>query len=284
MILIADGGSTKTSWCLANKKNTFYFETEGYNPFFVDSAYIVKSLKNSLPKEIQPDSINEIHFYGAGCFPETISIVEVAFKELFKNAKSYIEVDLLAAARSVLGIEPGFVAILGTGTNTCIYNGKEITHNIHSLGFFLGDEGSGGAIGKKLISDFIREEMPTDIASMFFKEYGLTAEEIFDRVYNKPKANRFCANFCKFIGENIEYEYLQNIVKMSFNDLFKNLVSHYDNYQNYKFNCIGSVGLHFKDILTDVANNYNMEMGKIVKSPMERLVSFHINQNQTNLK
>lgn len=278
MILIADGGSTKADWCLVGRQSIFYFETEGYNPYFVNEDYIVTSLGESLPKDVNADAIKEIYFYGAGCLPDKIWILKKAFQQLFTHAKCHIELDLLAAARAILGTNPGFIAILGTGTNTCIYDGNCIIHSIHSLGFFLGDEGSGAAIGKKVITDYIRNKMPNEIASAFFNTYGLNAQELLNHIYNEPTPNRFCASMTKFIKAHINNNYSQEVVKRAFHDLFENLVCSYPNHQVYKFNCIGSVGYHFKSLLGAVASIYNMELGLIVKSPMEGLVNFHVNQ------
>jgi N-acetylglucosamine kinase-like BadF-type ATPase len=276
MILIADSGSTKSSWCIADAQQSFFFETEGYNPYFVDTDYIVISLKSALPPEVEATKVTGIYFYGAGCSADKMQIIEDALKSIFTNAKCYIEDDLLAAARSLLGKQAGFAAILGTGTNTCIYDGEHITHNIDSLGFILGDEGSGGAIGKKIISDYIRGNMPDDIKAKFLNTYNATADELIDNIYSKPMANRFCAAFSKFVYDNIQHQYAHDIVKDAFNDLFRKLVSNYPDYKKYPFNCVGSIGYYFRDILEDVANEYGMQLGRIEKSPIEDLVTYHL--------
>lgn len=276
MILIVDSGSTKSSWCIADAQQRFFFETEGYNPYFVDSAYIVLSLTNALPPKVDATKVTRIYFYGAGCSADKLQIIENALKSVFINAKCFIEDDLLAAARALLGKQTGFAAILGTGTNTCIYDGEHITHNIDSLGFILGDEGSGGAIGKRVISDFIRGNMPGDIKARFLNAYNFTADELMDNIYSKPMANRFCATFSKFIYDNIQQEYARDIVRDSFNDLFTNLVSKYPDHENYSFNCVGSIGYYFRDILETVANGYGMQLGRIEKSPIEDLVAYHL--------
>ena len=276
MLLIADSGSTKTEWCLIERKGaTRYFTTEGYNPYFVDAPYIVKSIMESaLPvKELQ--DMEEIHFYGAGCQADKVAVMEAALKILFPFANVHAEVDLLATARSLLGREPGFAAILGTGTNTCTYNGTEITLNIDSLGFVLGDEGSGGFMGKKLLCDYMRYNMPALIKSRFLEKYALLPETIMDAIYTKPMANRYCAGFTSFIKENISEAYMHNLVKASFEEFFVNLVSRYPDYKSFAFNCVGSVGYYFKDILGEVADRFNMPMGRVIQSPMEGLIKYH---------
>jgi len=273
MILIADSGSTRTTWCLAGEPDIF-FETEGYNPYFVDRNYIITSLQRSLPPSVVPDLIKEIYFYSAGS-ADTAYVLRDVLTVVFPGAACSVEDDTLAAARALLGHEPGFAAILGTGSNTCIYDGRRIVHNIDSLGFVLGDEGSGGAMGKKLIGDFIREIMPADLRAIFSDTYRLSANELIDHVYNKPLANRFCAGFSKFLYEHIGTEYAQRVVRSSFDELFANLVTRYPGYDKYAFNCVGSIGYYFQGILRDVARDHGMKPGRILSSPIEELVAFH---------
>jgi len=281
MIIIADGGSTKTNWCLLDDSNKkIYFNTEGYNPYFVDSNYIVNSLKKGLPLDLPFEKISEVNYYGAGVHnQEKAQIVIDAIKQVFPNSQVEVGHDLLAAARALLGTEAGFAAILGTGTNTCVYDGEEITRNIDSGAYILGDEGSGSYIGKKLLIDYIRDLMPTDVKKVFFETYKLTPDEIMDTVYTKPLANRFCASFSKFVYDNnVNIEYTRKIVEDSFEAFFNNLVSKYPNYQDYTFNCIGSVGYNFRNVLEHKAQQYGMKVGKILRSPIDDLVQFHMNR------
>ncbi|GGH29426.1 N-acetylglucosamine kinase [Sphingobacterium alkalisoli] len=279
MIIIADGGSTKTNWCLLDdNQKKIYFNTEGYNPYFVDSEYILNSLKKGLPNDLPLDKVKEVNYYGAGVHnEEKAKIVADAIEALFLNAKVEIGHDLLAAARALLGNQAGFAAILGTGTNTCIYDGDEITFNINSAAYILGDEGSGCYIGKKLLTDFVRGLMPADVSKVFFETYQLTPDEIIDNVYTKPLANRFCASFSKFVYDNnVNIEYTRKIVDDAFEAFFANLVSKYPNYQEYTFNCIGSVAYNFRNVLEYKATQYGMKVGKIIRSPIDDLVKFHI--------
>jgi len=285
MIIIADGGSTKTNWCLLDDSNKkIYFNTEGYNPYFVDSEYIVNSLKKGLPSDLPFDKITEVNYYGAGVHnEEKAKIVEMAMQKVFPNAKVEIGHDLLAAARALLADQPGFAAILGTGTNTCVYDGEKITHNIDSAAYILGDEGSGSYIGKKLLTDFIRGLMPEAVEKLFFETYKLTPDEIMDNVYTKPLANRFCASFSKFVyNNNVNMEYTRGIVEEAFDTFFKNLVSKYPDYQTHTFNCIGSVAYNFRNVLEETAKRYGMEVGKIIRSPIDDLVVYHINRTAKN--
>jgi len=281
MIIIADGGSTKTNWCMLDESNRkIYFNTEGYNPYFVDSEYIEASLKKDLPDDLPFDKIKEVNYYGAGVHnDEKAEIVKKAIRQVFPDSKIEVGNDLLAAARALLGTDAGFAAILGTGTNSCIYDGNKIIHHIDSAAYILGDEGSGCYIGKKILTDFIRGLMPEKVADEFYKTYQLTPDEIMDKVYTQPLANRFCASFSKFAYDNnVNMAYTRKIVEDSFEDFFANLVSQYPNYKNYTFNCIGSVGYNFRNVLESKASEYGMEVGKIIRSPIDDLVKFHINR------
>jgi glucosamine kinase len=279
MIIIADGGSTKTNWCLINEEGRkVYFNTEGYNPFFVNSEYIVNSLKRGLPNDLPVDQVSEVNYYGAGVHnSEKAGVVEKAIREVFTQADVFVGHDLLAAARALLGTEPGFAAILGTGTNTCIYDGHDLSHHIDSAAYILGDEGSGCYIGKKLLTDYIRGYMPEEVRQAFWDTYKLTPDDVMDNVYTKPLANRFCASFSKFVYDNtVNVTYSRQIVKSAFDDFFRNLVSRYPDYRKYTFNCIGSVGYTFRNVLEETVAEYGMEMGRIVRSPIDDLVKYHL--------
>ena len=277
MILIADGGSTKTSWCLVDAASEkIFFKTEGYNPFFVTEEYMVQSLKKFLPQNLPYQKIKALHFYGSGAHAEAQAEVLLrALSTIFTETDVTVYHDMLAAARSLLGKKKGFAAILGTGTNTCIYDGQQITHQIDSLGFILGDEGSGIAIGRRLLSAYIRKKLPSDLHQKFEATYQLRESDIIEHVYSKPLANRFIAGFCGFVGQNLYHDFMYNLVAKSFESLFQEIVIHYPNYQSYTFNCVGSVGYHFKDILIAKAASFGMSCGQIISNPIHGLVDFH---------
>jgi len=279
MIIIADGGSTKTNWCLVTEEGKkVYFNTEGYNPYFSSTAYIIQSLADNLPTDLEKNEITEVNYYGAGCSTDEMrNIVAEAMRAVFTKARVYVGHDLLAAARALLGTSEGFAAILGTGTNSCIYNGKEVVHNIDSGAYILGDEGSGCYIGKKLLVDYLRGYMPEAVRKLFWDTFKLTPDDVNEQVYTQPRANRFCASFSKFVYDNpVNIEYSRNIVRTSFEDFFRNLVTHYPNYQNYTFNCIGSVGYNFRNVLEEVVTENGMVVGNIIRSPIDNLVKYHL--------
>lgn len=282
MILVADSGSTKTSWCLIEKdKENLLFATEGFNPYYVDEAYIINSLLSNLPKDIEKDKVLEIYFYGAGCSTDKSVIVKNALSEVFPQANNvFVASDLLAAARSVLGDSKGFVAILGTGTNSCLFDGEKITHQVDSLGFILGDEGSGAYLGKKLLIAYNRGFLPEDLRKLFWENYKITGDEVIDNIYTKILPNRFSAGFSKFVGENIAHPFINNLVKSSFRDFFQNIVAYYPDFSTYSFNCVGSVAFNYLPQLKEVAAEFNMPIGNIVRNPVEGLLKYHDYQYQ----
>jgi len=276
-ILIADSGSTKTDWALINGNNKFHYKTIGYNPYFINAENIYNSISLELAAKFDAALIKKIFFYGAGCSnPANIAVINKALAKCFINSELFIGHDMLAAARALLGDQRGFAAIIGTGSNTCIYDGNKIEKNIDSLGYFLGDEGSGANIGKKIVRDFLRGHLPKELETKFIGTYHIGYSEIFDALYNKPLPNRFLAGFCRFADNNKDDDYVKKIVRESFSEFFGNLVSKYYEYEKYKFNCIGSVGFIFKDILKVVADSYNMQTGKIIHDPIDDLVEYHL--------
>ena len=278
MILIADGGSTKSNWCQLNDDhNRVYFNTEGYNPDFMTTAAIAASLGQSLPDTLPREQVKEVHYYGAGVSSVAkADVVGRAMQQLFPQAQVSVTEDLLAAARALLGHGPGFAAILGTGTNSCLYDGQQITYNVDSLGYFLGDEGSGSFIGKRLLRDYLRGHLPDGLQEIFRETYNLgSRNEILDQLYNQPLPNRFLASFAKFAYDHNNVSYCREIVLQGFETFFQNLVLHYPDYQRYSFNCVGSVGYNFRDALTQVVRGHGMEVGKIIRSPIDDLASYH---------
>ncbi len=280
MILIADSGSTKTDWALVNpdKGPAKVISTIGFNPYFIDSEAIYNTLCDTLTNQFDAGSIGSVFFYGAGCSTdEKKQIVRKALERAFPHAKEiFIGHDLLGSARALLGNNSGFAAILGTGANTCIYDGMDCSYNIDSLGYLLGDEGSGSYIGKKLVRDFMRRRLEPELQQRFKERFQIeNNEQIYKTLYSTQFPNRYLAGFCKFADEYVTHPYIRNKVRDSFRDFFKNLVSKYPDYKNYSFNCVGSVGFVFKDILEEVAVSFDMKMGKVIKSPIEGLITYH---------
>ena len=279
-MLIADSGSTKTNWCLLNDKgSTFFFDTEGYNPYFVNTDYIIRSFREQWSGIHPLSAVTRVHFYGAGCFEDKTGIVSEAMRVLFPDAIVQVGLDLLASARAVLGAQPGFVAILGTGTNSCLYDGSAIVANIDSLGYLLGDEGSGFYLGRQLLSDYIRGAMPSDVQQEFIERYQCTREAIMDRVYTEKLPNRYCAGFTPFLLESSSGpEYRRDLVRQAFRDFFERIVLRYEGIGSMTFNCVGSIGYAFRETLEEVAGFYGMPTGVILKAPIVSLTDYHARQ------
>lgn len=282
MILIADSGSTKTDWACVPEDGSrrITFTSQGYNPNYISQDEMREDILRSLPAGFPRGEVREIYFYGAGVTELQYDFVRRTLHAVFPaSAAIFVAMDLLAAARALLGRRAGFAAILGTGTNSCLYDGERITCNIDSLGFILGDEGSGGYLGKRLISDFIRGEMPESVRQLTAATLGRTGDELIDCIYTQPFPNRFCAQYSRFVGENLHTDpYFHDLVLDSFRAFFRNIISRYPDFHTFRFNCVGSVGYAFRDILAVVAGEFGMKTGRILQAPMEGLIDYHTNR------
>jgi len=274
--LIADSGSTKTDWrLLKNNDKPTAFQTEGLNPYHLSDLVILHILgENVLPHVQQvPD---EIHFYGAGCAAEENKKEMIrCFKHFFPDAQIEIETDLLGAARALLGNSRGFIGILGTGSNTGIYDGQKITKSVDSLGWLLGDEGSGTYIGKEILRLWLRDFFSGEDEVKLSEFCSLSRDEIINRVYHGLNSNQFVSGFAKFAFECSSVN-IKDVVANSFNDLMERVISLYDVSDFTKLNFVGSVAWYFKNILETVAQKHNYSLGKILQSPIEELVMYHL--------
>jgi glucosamine kinase len=278
MILIADGGSTKTHWGLADENSAspvIEFHTSGINPFYQDKNSILHMLQEEFIWKIN----NPVHlfFYGAGCSGvDSKAIVYESIHTFFKPTSISVESDLMAAAHSLCQHESGLACIIGTGSNSCYYNGKEITKHVPSLGYILGDEGSGADIGRRLVADILKHQLADDVAEHFFSTFHYTREEILEHVYKSPFPNRFLAGFAAYVGENIGIPALRNLVKTGFNKFFTRNIRQYPQAGIHPVHFTGSIAWHFRDILTESATENGFRVGLITQSPMNGLIRFHI--------
>lgn len=276
MKLIADSGSTKTQWCLLQGsevvKEVF---TDGINPFYQDEDQITREIRDIVFPQLNNPEIKELHFYGAGCaFPDKKKIVSNAIAASYPNVEIEVNNDLLAACRALFGNDAGIACILGTGSNSCLYDGHDIVENVSPLGFILGDEGSGAAIGKKFIADLLKNQYPEELSDKFFEMYHLSSAEIMEAVYKKPFPNRFLAQFTHFMCENQEQIHIREIVYHSFVEFFARNIKQYD-YRKYTVSCMGSVSFYFEKILREAGIISNIKIGKIIKGPMKGLIEYH---------
>ena len=275
MILIADSGSTSTNWVLVEHgKSIQSLFTPGINPFYQTPEEIAGEIA-TLTLNVKPSSVKAIYFYGAGCVADKIEMVKQAIAQSFTQSQIYVESDLVAAARGLLQHEAGIACILGTGSNSCFYDGKDIVSNVSPLGFILGDEGSGAVLGKKFIADCLKNQLPEDLKNKFLTTFGLTANDIINHVYRKPFPNRYLAQFTPFLGENMAEPAIYNLIFDSFTDFFVRNVMQYPNFDEYPVSFVGSIAYYFKDILEVVAFELGITLGEIKQSPLEGLVAFH---------
>ncbi len=276
MILIADSGSTKTTWRLTGKDvETKTCVTKGINPFLLSKDEITQMLEMefTLPKE----NILSVFYYGAGALPEKKPMLFDILSSFFDTDKIEINSDLLAAARALCQNMPGIACIMGTGSNSCFYDGKEIVKNVPPLGFILGDEGSGSALGRKLLSDILKNQISAFIRDDFFATYPITIGEILENTYRKPFPNRFLAQYTHFIAKHIHHPEIEALVDNSFCDFFRRNVMQYAESLYLPIHFTGSVAFYFQDHLKKSARSFGLTIGKVCREPMEELVAYHLN-------
>lgn len=275
MQLIADSGSTKVDWrAIKEDGSVIEISTEGINPVFQTREQILDIFNTKLVP-VLGNGVKEIYFYGAGVVsPEVCGALSGYFKEVFPESECFAASDVLAAARALCGHKPGIACILGTGSNSCMYDGKDIVKNVRAGGFILGDEASGGYLGKRLISDFIKGLLPKEIEDVFVERYGLDYMAIVQKVYRESLPSRFLASFSPFLNEFKEHPYIHNLLRSSFDEFFKRNIIHYD-YQNNEVNFVGSIAYYYRPIIEESAAAQGMKVGKIIKSPIDGLVEYH---------
>ena len=274
--LIADSGSTKAEWCLMDGKKKKTIITQGISPYFLSAQQIQDLLEKELIPKIKNNLPGEIFYYGTGCSnPANVKLVKTALQKVFGKIKIAVDHDLMGAARALCGNEQGVACILGTGSNSCYFNGKKIVKNSPGLGFILGDEGSGAYLGRKVVQHFLYNTFDPDLMDRFNAKYNTNAVEILEAVYKGPLPNRYLAGFTGFLVENRGHYMIENIIEDSFNEFFFNHLYKYKESWTHPIHFIGSVAFGFKDVLKDMCSNYELQLGRVLKQPMEGLVKFH---------
>lgn len=277
-ILIADSGSTKTDWVLLDKNNIIIqFQTIGFNPYFQSSEDIHHEIKTVLIPVLhdQLHTITHIAYYGAGCStPDKVQVVKQGLYLAFGNILSEVNHDLLAAARALCGKEKGIACILGTGSNSCLYNGTEVTENVPSVGYLFGDHGSGATIGRTFIQHYFDEKLPLHLIKAF-ENAGYHREIILENVYKKAMPSRYLASIVKFLSDYNNDSYVSELIKNCFLDFFDAQVSKYTNAKTLPVNSVGSIGFYYKDLLADAAKEKGFMIGNIIKSPIDGLIKYH---------
>ena len=277
MILLADSGSTKTDWCLVDQKNSVTkVRTAGINPFFQSSEEIANELATHLVPHLPTAHLDSVYFYGAGCTKEKSPIVAEALKKQFEITRACeVATDMLAAARGLCGHQPGIACIMGTGSNSCAYDGKDITKNVSPLGFILGDEGSGAVLGRTLVGDVLKNQLPKDIVEAFHVEYGLSNADIIDHVYRQKFPNRFLASFVPFLAKHIENKAIFDLVKENFRRFLIRNVKQYQGWEHLPIGFVGSIAYYFQQPLKEALEAEHMTIGKTIQAPMEGLIAYH---------
>lgn len=276
VMLIADSGSTKTDWCLIQSGRKKYLQTQGINPYFMQAHEIKSILEHELkinPKKIQPD---EIHFYGAGInSDDKQKVIAGSLRDHFGTKKIQSYSDMLAAARATCLHEKGIACILGTGSNSCYFDGKQIKFKTPSLGFILGDEGGATSIGKKLLQYYLHDIMEADLKAAFENQFPNELNHVLEDLYRKPFPNRFMAQFARFIFEHRNHFMIENIAEDCLNDFFINHLLRYPKIHQLPVHFSGSVAFHLQDILEALCEQYEIQLGTVIQKPIKGLAAFH---------
>jgi glucosamine kinase len=275
-ILIADSGATKCEWCMLENDKKKLINTQGISPYFLNEKQIQDLLiKELLPglKNVQPD---EIYYYGTGCITiENKKLVKKAINKVFSTAKIFVDHDMTGAALALCGSEKGIASILGTGSNSCYFNGKKIVTNRPGLGYVLGDEGSGAYLGKKALQYYLYDTFDGDLRYKFDIKYNTNRAEILDNIYKKPLPNRYLASFTIFLAENRGHYMIENILEDGLNDFFFMHLCKYNESWKFPLHFAGAVAYGFRDVIKDLCHSYEFELGNILKKPMDGLIKFH---------
>jgi glucosamine kinase len=277
MILVADSGSTKTEWKVINsgapQESLF---TSGINPFFLSDKEIYHLLKKEL-NGLEGGNFSHVYYYGTGCNSEAReNTVKDAIVRFLTAKEIFVGSDMLAAARSLCMTEPGIACIIGTGSNSCYYDGKSIVSNVAPLGYILGDEAGAAVIGRKLISGVLKKQVSGQVIDLFFGTYKISPGEILENVYMKPFPNRFLGQFARFISANINIGELQEIIISCFDDFIIRNILQYPESEYLPVHFTGSIAFHFRSFLEDRLKKHNLKAGKITLSPMANLIEYHV--------
>jgi len=278
MIAIVDGGSTKCDWVILENSGKISQKTEsvGFNPNIINADLIPQEIEKNPHLFLIKNQLDYIYFYGSGCGTvENALLVETQLQKVFPYAKVTVKEDLTAAAYAAYNGKPAIVCILGTGSNSCYFDGESIRRDLPSLGFLIGDEGSGSALGKHLVRRFFMKKLPQDLHRQFVETYYLTIEDAIKNMYHNPRANAYLAEFNKFVVQRKQHPYFQNMVFDEMKNFFEYQVLPYEEAREAEINFIGSIAYYYEDILRAAAAELNLTVGHIVQKPIESLVEYH---------
>lgn len=278
MIAVIDSGSTKADWqFLTQGADPIAISTMGFNPYYHDESVIIPEIKRAFDGRIEASSLTSVYYYGAGCSdPERNKIIVKALEKYFTKAKITVDHDILACALATCRDQPGISCILGTGSNSCLFDGKKIVDNVPNLAYILGDEGSGGHLGKSLLRGYFYREFPDDIKVNFEKKYGNDKQVFKDKIYKEKNANVYLASFARFLSDNKKHIYIQTLVNRAFCEFIDRHIRKYPKHNTLPIHFIGSVAYHFGDILKLALDERSLELGMIIQKPIGNLVDYHI--------
>jgi glucosamine kinase len=276
-ILIADSGATKCEWCVTGKRRKPEVAfTQGISPYFLNTVQIESLIRNELLPQLPKTAITTVYYYGTGCAnPANALSVKKAIQNVFPDAEVFVTHDLMGAARALCGDEKGIACILGTGSNSCYFDGKRIARNSPGLGYVLGDEGSGAYLGRKVLQYYLYDTFDEELKYKFELKYATSRVEILENVYKKPLPNRYLAGFTLFLSENRGHFMVENIIEDGLNDFFFTHLCKYGESWKYPINFVGGVADAFRDVVKDLCDTYEFEFGQILKNPMEGLIVYH---------
>ncbi len=275
--LIADSGSTKCEWCLLydGKKKRFF--SQGMSPYFLKEAQVMEILQKEVFPKVGKHVIDEVFYYGTGCkSPDNRNMMKKALRTIFSGAKVEVDHDLMGAATALCGDDKGIACILGTGSNSCYFNGKKILKNSPGIGYVLGDEGSGAYLGKKVLQYYLYKTYDEDLMFRFNDRFNTNDVEILENIYKKPLPNRYMASFAIFLGENRGHYMIENIIEDGLNDFFFQHICKYGESWNLPIHFTGGVAFGFRDVIKELCGTYELELGNVIRNPMDGLIKYHM--------
>jgi glucosamine kinase len=276
MKLIIDSGSTKADWALLDNGGVKHLSSPGLNPCFTREQEIIAIINQTIKPDLDKLLISEIYFYGAGCSEMAQqNVINDSFKSVFLNASIKVYIDTMAAVVATCGDEPGIACIIGTGSNSVYFDGKNINPNNYGLGYILADEGAGTFLGKKLITHYLYGILPNELRQDFKNEYALTRDQVIENCYNRPQANTWLASFSKFLLKHKNHMWVKNTVSDGFDEFMHLYIMNYADYQKLPAHFIGSIAYLYRDLLEIVAMANKVRVGKIIQKPMDGLVEFY---------
>lgn len=278
MMLIVDSGSTSSEWLFVGPSGEVKrYMSPGFNPYYFKDDNYLKDLEKDTSDDVNFSDVKLIYFYGSGCSTdENCTIVKNSLLRFFPHADIHLHHDLYGSAIALFGNNSGIACILGTGSNSCLWDGNEIVENVPSLGYLLADEGSGTYLGKLILTDILLGKAPKELSEQFHQNYDMDFSKALDKMYKEPNPNKFFSSISKFASANISHPWIEEKIKQNFNDFIVEQVSQYTDYKGYEISFIGSVAHSFEAILREVFSANGLNVDRIIKSPTDALLNFHL--------